>query len=58
MVRLGARRLLAATCRKCGGLFPGSAFGYHRRNARDLRAYVDQRCTNCKWGYKVKGKVQ
>jgi RNase P subunit RPR2 len=56
MIRLGGRTLLAATCRKCGKLFQGTAFHFHIRNSRDQIAYVDQRCTNCKWGGKVKGR--
>jgi RNase P subunit RPR2 len=56
MIRLGGRTLLAATCRRCGKLLPGTAFRFHIRNQRDRIAYVDQRCTNCKWGMRVKGK--
>ena len=52
---LGGRQLLAMTCWKCGKLMPGAKFGYHLRNRRDHRAYIDRRCTNCKWGSKVKG---
>ena len=55
-MRLGNRRLLAATCRRCGHLFQGTAFHYHRRNSRDKADYIDQRCPNCKWGSRVKGK--
>lgn len=55
MIRLGARTLLAASCRKCGRLFPGATFQFRVRNHRDRHAYIDQRCTNCKWGYRVKG---
>lgn len=57
-VTLGARRLLAATCRKCGALLPGSAFAFRVRNMRDRHAYIDQRCGNCRFGHKVKGKRQ
>jgi RNase P subunit RPR2 len=53
---LGRRTLLAATCRKCKKLLPGSAFGYHLRNMRDKHEYIDRRCTDCKWGIKVKGR--
>jgi RNase P subunit RPR2 len=52
---LGGRTLLAMTCRRCGNLLPGKAFGFHLRNLRDKRPYVDRRCTNCKWGLKAKG---
>jgi RNase P subunit RPR2 len=54
--RLGGRVLLAASCRRCGGLFSGSSFHRHFRNAKDKIAYIDRRCTNCKWSYRVKGK--
>jgi hypothetical protein len=54
--RLGARRLLAASCWKCGKLLPGSAFHYHMRCARDVKPYIDRRCADCKWGTSVKGK--
>jgi RNase P subunit RPR2 len=57
-VRLGARTVLAASCRKCGKLFQGNVFGYRFRNKRDRFAYIDQRCVNCKWGWRVKGKAQ
>lgn len=46
---LGQRRLLAATCLRCGTLCPGSAFRYHRRNTTDKHAYIDQRCGTCQW---------
>lgn len=54
--RLGDRRLLAASCRKCGKLFQGNAFRYHLRNLRDAKPYIDRRCPDCKWGTKLKGK--
>jgi len=52
---LGGRTLLALTCHGCGKLLPGNRFARHRRNRRDPIAYVDRRCTNCKWGVKVNG---
>lgn len=52
---LGTRTLIAATCYKCGGLFPGDKFGRHYRNVKDKKPYIDHRCTNCKWGAKRKG---
>jgi RNase P subunit RPR2 len=55
---LGSRTLLAASCRKCGKLFPGSAFQWRWRNSRDKAAYIDQRCSNCKWGAKLKGRTE
>lgn len=55
---LGGRTLLAMTCWKCGILLPGKRFGYHYRNPRDKRPYVDRRCANCKWGMKVNGRGQ
>lgn len=55
MIRLGNRRLLAATCRKCGKLFSGNVFQWRYRNRRDRLPYIDQRCANCKWGWRVKG---
>lgn len=54
--KLGARVLLASSCRRCGKLLPASAFHRHFRNAKDRIAYIDRRCSNCKWGYRVKGK--
>lgn len=56
-IQLGVRTLLAATCWKCGILMQGTKFARHRRNKRDRFAYVDRRCVNCKWGYRVKGSV-
>lgn len=53
-IRLGRRTVIAATCRKCGKFKQGREFGFHRRNFRDKWAYIDQRCTKCKWGAKVK----
>jgi hypothetical protein len=52
--QLGSRRLLAATCYKCGKLFSGTAYNRHLRNKRDRIPYVDRRCTNCKWGTRAK----
>ncbi len=57
-IRLGRRTVVAATCRKCGNLKQGKEFGFHYRNTRDKFPYIDQRCTNCKWGAKLKGKVE
>lgn len=37
-------------------MLPANKFGYHFRNYRDKRPYVDRRCSNCKWGSRVKGK--
>lgn len=56
-MQLGGRRLIAASCFKCGRLFDGSRFHRHRRNRRDPAAYVDRRCPNCKWGAKLKGSL-
>lgn len=53
---LGGRRLLAMSCWRCGKLLPGNKFGYHYRNFKDKRPYVDRRCVDCKWGLKLKGK--
>lgn len=58
VLSLGRRTVLAATCRKCGKLKQGKEFDFRVRNARDKWPYIDQRCTNCKWGAKLKGKVQ
>lgn len=52
--RISGRTVLALTCRKCGQLAPGSAFGRHARKLTDPRTYIDRRCTNCKWGAKRK----
>jgi hypothetical protein len=54
MITLGNRTLLAASCRKCGKFMQGNVFDYRLRKARDRVAYIDQRCTNCKWGWRVK----
>lgn len=53
-IRIGNRTLLAASCLGCGKLLPGNAFGRHARRRLDIRAYLDLRCPNCKWGAKVK----
>lgn len=53
---LGGRRLVAATCLRCGKMFEGKVYGRHVRKLRDSRPYIDRRCTNCKWGARVKGK--
>ena len=52
---LGGRTLLAMSCWRCGKLLSGNKFGYHFRNTKDKRPYVDRRCTSCKWGMKAKG---
>ena len=54
-IRIGNRTVLAASCRKCGTLVSGKSFHWSVRNRRDKHAYIDQRCVNCKWGYRVKG---
>lgn len=54
---IGQRTLLAANCRKCGKFMQGKVFGRHRRNMRDHFPYLDLRCTNCKWGAKLKGPL-
>lgn len=54
--KLGGRALLAASCRRCGKLFPGRVFMRHIRNTKDSVPYIDRRCPDCKWGFKVKGK--
>jgi hypothetical protein len=53
-MRIGGRRLLAASCRKCGKFMQGNKFGRHPRKLSDPRPYLDLRCVNCKWGAKVK----
>lgn len=55
-VPLGRRTLIAMTCWGCGKFLPGSTYGFHTRNVRDKSAYIDRRCTNCKWGAKLKGR--
>lgn len=58
-ITIGARTVVAASCRKCHRLEVGSRFGWHRRNARDKNAYIDQRCTMCKWGASAKrGRIE
>lgn len=51
---LGGRTVLALSCWRCGKLFQGNKFGYHVRNAKDKRAYIDRRCVDCKWGARAK----
>jgi len=53
---LGSRRLLAATCWRCGKFLQGNKFHWHYRNRRDKAPYIDRRCVDCKWGSRVKGK--
>lgn len=48
-MRLGARRVLAASCLRCGKFCQGSEFRYHLRNTKDKRAYIDKRCGSCQW---------
>lgn len=48
-MRLGRRRLLAATCLRCGQFCQGEQFRYHRRNTTDKHAYIDRRCGACQW---------
>jgi len=48
-VTVGTRTLLAATCLSCGILKPGGDFKRHKRNKRDKVAYIDRRCSQCKW---------
>jgi hypothetical protein len=53
-MRIGRRTLIAATCRGCGKFFSGNTFHRYPRRILDRRPYLDLRCTNCKWGAKVK----
>lgn len=48
-MRIGARTVVAATCLRCGRFTQGSVFRWHRRNARDSKAYIDRRCGTCQW---------
>ena len=54
---LGGRTLLAMSCWKCGKLLPANRFHWHVRNLRDKRPYIDRRCVDCKWSWRVKGKA-
>jgi RNase P subunit RPR2 len=55
-IAIGSRTVLAASCRKCGKMVQGKTFDYRIRKLRDRVAYIDQRCVNCKWGWRVKGR--
>lgn len=55
---LGTRTLIAATCWGCGKFLPGSMFGRHVRNHRDRSAFIDRRCSNCRWAAKVRRNME
>jgi phage FluMu protein Com len=56
-VRVGVRTLLAATCVRCGRLLAGAKFCRYVRPG-DSVAYLDYRCTACKWGIKVSSNAR
>lgn len=47
-IALGPRTLLAQTCLTCEQLRPGHEYGRRARTPGGP-AYVDRRCTRCRW---------
>jgi RNase P subunit RPR2 len=57
-LQLAGRPLIAMTCYGCGKFLPGEKFKRHSRNTRDKVEYVDRRCVDCKWGSRVKRRLE